>query len=105
MTSGPHATSNQRWNNVVCVNFEIYNVQQRWNKAVYFKVELNNVKQRRNNVVIFNIDFHNIGQRCEYAMTIWKQNFFNRAFLKNNIETKSGCKFDKVIRENLWEFQ
>ena len=30
---------------------------------------------------------------------------FNRSFLKNNIETKDGCKFDKIIRENLWEFQ
>ena len=27
------------------------------------------------------------------------------SFLKNNIETKDGCKFDKTIRENLWEFQ
>ena len=26
---------------------------------------------------------------------------FNRSFLKNNIETKDGCKFDKVIKENL----
>ena len=26
-------------------------------------------------------------------------------FLKNNIEIKDGCKFDKIIRENLWEFQ
>ena len=26
---------------------------------------------------------------------------FNRSFLKNNIETKDGCKFDKIIRENL----
>ena len=23
---------------------------------------------------------------------------FNRSFLKNNIETKDGCKFDKIIR-------
>ena len=32
---------------------------------------------------------------------------FNRSFsfLKNNIEIKDGCKFDKIIRENLWEFQ
>ena len=30
---------------------------------------------------------------------------FNRAFLKNNIETRDGCKFDKIVRENLWEFQ
>ena len=26
---------------------------------------------------------------------------FNRSFLKNNIETRDGCKFDKIIRENL----
>ena len=26
---------------------------------------------------------------------------FNRSFLKNNIQTKDGCKFDKVIKENL----
>ena len=26
---------------------------------------------------------------------------FNRSFLKNNIETKDGYKFDKIIRENL----
>ena len=25
---------------------------------------------------------------------------FSRSFLKNNIETKDGCKFDKIIREN-----
>ena len=26
---------------------------------------------------------------------------FNRSFLKNNIETKDGCKFRKILRENL----
>ena len=30
---------------------------------------------------------------------------FNGFFLKNNIETKDGCKFNKIMRENLWEFQ
>ena len=32
---------------------------------------------------------------------------FNRSLslLKNNIETKDVCKFDKIIRENLWEYQ
>ena len=30
---------------------------------------------------------------------------FNRSFLKNKIETKEACKFDEIIRENLWEFQ
>ena len=63
MTSRRHTTSNQRWNNVVYVNVEIYNVQQRWNNVVYFNVELNNVRQRRNNVVVFNVNFHNVGQR------------------------------------------
>ena len=24
---------------------------------------------------------------------------FNRSFLKNNIEAKDGCKFDKIVRE------
>ena len=28
---------------------------------------------------------------------------FNRSYLKNNIEKKSSCKFDKIISENLWE--
>ena len=75
MTSRRRTTSNQRWNNVVYVNVEIYNVQQRWNNVVYFNVELNNVRQRRNNVVIFNVDFHNVGQRRNNVgnMTIWKK--------------------------------
>ena len=63
MTSRRRTTSNQRWNNVVYVNVEIYNVEQRWNNVVYFNFELNNVRQRRNNVVVFNVDFHNVGQR------------------------------------------
>ena len=25
--------------------------------------------------------------------------FFNCSFLKNNIEAKDGCKFDKIVRE------
>ena len=25
----------------------------------------------------------------------------NRSFLKNNIETQDGCKFDEIIRQNL----
>ena len=75
MTSRRRTTSNQRWNNVVYVNVEIYNVEQRWNNAVFFNVELNNVRQRRNNV-IFNVDFHNVGQRRNNVadMTIWKKN-------------------------------
>ena len=27
------------------------------------------------------------------------------SFLKNNIEIKDGCKFDKSIRKNFWEYQ
>ena len=75
MTSWRHITSNQRWNNVAYVNFEIYNIQQRWSNVVYFNVELNNIRQRRNNVVVFNVDFHNIGQRRNNVanMTISKK--------------------------------
>ena len=64
MTSRRRTTSNQRWNNVVYVNVEIYNVEQRWN-----------------NIVIFNVDFHNVGQRRNSVanMAIWKN--------KNNIFT------------------
>ena len=62
MTSRRRTTSNQRWNNVVYVNVEIYNVEQRWN-----------------NIVIFNVNFHNVGQRRNSVanMAIWKN--------KNNI--------------------
>ena len=58
MTSGRRTMLNQRWNNVVYVNVEIYNVQQRWI-----------------NVIIFNVDFHNVGQRQNNVanMTIWKK--------------------------------
>ena len=68
MTSRRRTTSNQRWNNVVYVDVEIYNV-------VFFNVELNNVRQRRNNVVIFNVDFHSVGQRRKDVanMAIWKK--------------------------------
>ena len=68
MTLQRHATSNQRWKNIVYVNVEIHNIEQRWNKVVFFNVEFNNVEwQRRNNVVIFNVDFHNFTN-----MFIWK---------------------------------
>ena len=30
---------------------------------------------------------------------------FSFSFLGNNIETKDGCRFDKNIRQNLWELQ
>ena len=45
--------SNQRRNNVVYINVEIYNVEQR-----RINVDLHNV---RDNAVIFNVDFHNVG--------------------------------------------
>ena len=70
-----HTTSNQRWNNVVFVNVEIYNVEQRRTNIVHFKVDLNNVRQRRNNVAIFNEDSDNVGQRWNNVvnMTIWRK--------------------------------
>ena len=76
MTSRRRITSNQRWNNVVNVNVEIYNVKQRWNNVVYFNVELKNVRQCRNNVFIFNVEFYNVGQRQNNVanMTISKEN-------------------------------
>ena len=58
MTSRRRTTSNQRWNNVVYINVEIYNVEQCWNNIVCFNVELNNVRQRRNDIA---------------NMTIWKK--------------------------------
>ena len=75
MTRRRRTTSNQRWNNIVYVNVEIYNFQQQWNNVVYFNAELNNVRQRQNNVVIFNVDFYNVGQRWNNVanMTIWKK--------------------------------
>ena len=84
MKSRRRRTSNQRWNNVVYVNLEIYNVQQRWNNVVCFNIELNNVRQCRNNVVTFNVDFHNIVQRRSIVanMTIWK---IKPRFKNNNI--------------------
>ena len=102
MTSRHCATSNQRWNNVVYINVEIYDVQQRWNNVVYFNVELNNGRQRRNNIVVFNVDFHNVGQRrnnmnmptsikskktlcvvtiaviCSNLASLWKFQYFRR---------------------------
>ena len=59
MTSRHGTTSNQRWNNVVCFNVGIYNVEN----ALYFNVDMNNIRQRQNNVVFFNVEFHNVGQR------------------------------------------
>ena len=67
MMSRRRTTSNQRWNNVVYVNVEIYILQQRWNNIVYFNVELDNVRQHWNKVVIFNVDFYNV----ETTLRIW----------------------------------
>ena len=61
---------NQRWNNVVYVNVEVYNIEQRWNNIVLFNVELNNVRQRRNNVT---------------NMTIWKNICIYKPRFKNKI--------------------
>ena len=46
------ATSNQRWNNVVYFNVEMYNVEQRRINIVYFNVDINNVRQRQTNVFL-----------------------------------------------------
>ena len=63
MTSWRRKLSNQRWNNVVYVFVEIFNVEQRQISVVFFSVDINNVRQCRNNVVIFNVEFHNVDQR------------------------------------------
>ena len=88
MTSRHRTTSNQRWNNVVYNNVQIYNVEQRWNNDVFFNVELSNVRQCRNNVVIFNVYFHNVGKRRNNVanMTIWKKykpRFKNKIIFSN----------------------
>ena len=44
--------------------------------------------------------FNYIAQSNYYIIEI-----FNQSFLKNNIETKDGGKFDKILKENVWEFQ
>ena len=62
MISRRWTISNQRWNNIVYVHVEIYNVQQRQINVAYFNVDINNVIQRRNNVVILNVEFHNVDQ-------------------------------------------
>ena len=62
MTSRCRIASSQCWNNLVCINIEIYNYEQRRINVVYFDIDLNIVRQCRNNVVIFSIDFRNVGQ-------------------------------------------
>ena len=60
MTSRRWKMSNQPWNNVV---------------YVYFNVNINNVRQRQNNAVIFKVEFHNVDQRRNnvVSMTIFKK--------------------------------
>ena len=60
MTSRRWTMSNHRWNDVVYVNVEIYNVEQRPINVVYFSIDINKVRQRKNNDVIFNFEFHNV---------------------------------------------
>ena len=74
MKSRLRAMSNQRWNNVVYVTVEIYNVEQGLIDLVYFNIDINNVRQCRNNVIIFNVEFHNVDQR--------RNNVVNMAVLK-----------------------
>ena len=75
MTSRRRAVSNERWNNVLYVNIEIYSVEQRQINFVFFKVDINNVRQRRNNAIDFNVDFHNVDQHRNNIvnMTIFKK--------------------------------
>ena len=98
MTSGRRTTSNQRWNNVVYNNIEIYNVQQRWNNIVYFNVELNNVWQHQNKVVIFNLHFHSVGQRRNNVanMTVWEKKIkprFKNKIIFLSFKEYAGLKF------------
>ena len=86
MTSWRQATSNQRWNNVVFVNVEIYNVEQRRINVVYFNVDINNFRQRRNKVVVFNLEFHSV-DHC-----------------RNNVVNTTICKKMKRAKKN-FEFQ
>ena len=67
--------SDQRWNNVLLVKVEIYNVEQRHINVLFFNVDLNNFRQRQNNVVISNIGFQNVDQRRNNVvnMTIFKK--------------------------------
>ena len=70
MTSRRRTMSNQRWNNVMYVNIEIYNVEQRHIKVVCFSVDINYVRKGRNNAVIFNIEFHNTDQRQNNVLNV-----------------------------------
>ena len=75
-TSRRGTMSNQRRNNVVYFNVEIYNVEQRRINVVYFSVDMNNLRQRRSTVVIFSFEFYNIGKRRNNVvkMTFSKKN-------------------------------
>ena len=81
MAAQRRTTSNQRWNNVVYVNVEIYNVEQLWTTIVIFNLEFHNVDQCRNNVV---------------NMTIWKR--FKRA--KKDLWKKKKKKRKRKLRLN-----
>ena len=83
MTLRRRKTWNQRRNNVVYVNVEIYNVKHRRINAVHFNVDLNNVRQRLNNVAIFNLDIHNVKRWNNVVnMTNWKK-------IKINLDSKT----------------
>ena len=71
MTSRRRTTSNQRWNNVVYVNVEIYKVEQRRINVTYFHVDINNIRQYRNNIAIFHFEFYNLDQRQNNVVWVW----------------------------------
>ena len=54
-------TSNERCNNVVYLNFGIYNVEQSRINVAHFNIDVNNIRQRGNNIVLFNVEFYNLG--------------------------------------------
>ena len=89
MTLRRRRMSNQRWNKVLHVIVQIYNIEQRQINVVYFIVGINNVRQRRNNVLIFNVKFNNVDQRRNNLFNIAKKFFWaskkkNIAHLINN---------------------
>ena len=85
MTSRRRATSNQRWNNIVYVNVDIYNVEQRWNNVVFFNVELNNVRQRCFFQRRYSQHWTTSKQRCEYdhLKKNYKPRFKNKIMFLN----------------------
>ena len=87
MTWRRWTTSNQRWNKVLYVNVEIYNVEQRRINVVCFNVDINKVRQRRNSAVMFNVEFHNVDQ------------------LQNKIVNMATCKRFKRAKKCYWAFK